>query len=159
MNLCIPHSAFRIPHSAFCIPHSTFRIQHSAFCIPHSAFCILNSSLFPKQSTDDILHQWCAEDEIEQEQDENAEDDATDEFGALFLLALLVFSRAPTLAHLDAKLFLVAQFRIEASRSLFLFPCLHFRVIITRLIVEFLRFMSIKESHNNVCLCYKNTRY
>ena len=77
---------------------------------PHSAFRILNSSLFPKQSSDDILHQRRAEDEIEQEQDENAEYDATDEFGALFLLALLVFSRAPTLTHLDAKLFFVAQF-------------------------------------------------
>ena len=68
------------PHSAFRIPHSAFRIPHSAFHIPHSTFCILNSPLFPKQSSDDILHHWCAEDEIEEEQDENGEDDATVEF-------------------------------------------------------------------------------
>ena len=42
---CIPHSAFRILHSAFRIPHSAFCIPHFASRFLHSAFCISRTPL------------------------------------------------------------------------------------------------------------------
>ena len=50
------------------------------------------------------------------------------------------------------------QFGIKTSRGFLLFPFLHIRVEIARLIVEFLGVMSIKESHSQTFLNVKNTK-
>ena len=104
-------------------------------------------TLITHQAADDVRHQRCAENEIEQESHEDAQHDSANQLGALFFLAYLVFGSPPTPAHLDSELFLMRQLRVETCGGLFLLPCLLLRVVVARHIVEFLWVMSIKECH------------